>query len=307
VDLAERPPGEHVSGEAEERARALFDAGEFADSRAEALRGLSSDPDNVELLVLAGQAGVELDASDAVEQLQRATALAPDDARAWHHLGEALAADGRMSEANDAFKRTVELDPDDQVALSHLGHTSLATGRGEEGVGYLARAAESTSGMSTAAISLVDMYRSFGQYEDALAQARRITQAIPDDVPAQLDVAELSLIVGQLDDASGAFDRLRELDDVPGHEAYPLYGLISVEIRRERWDRAQQLAAQAATIDPHGLTTDVAAFLAEQVSGPGEEPAPTQAEVEAALNASLAEYRRMHADDRRLSAGDADV
>ena len=147
------------------------------------------------------------------------------------------------------------------------------------------------------------MYRSFGQYEDALRQARVVTEAAPDDVLSWLDVAELSLELGRLDDARSGFERLRELDEVPGHEAYPLHGTILVEIRRERWPAASELAAQAAAIEQRGLSADVAGFLNEQISGPGEEPAPSRDEVEAALASSLADYRRMLADDRPLSTG----
>ena len=89
------------------------------------------------------------------------------------------------------------------------------------------------------------MYRTLGQYEQALAQAQRIAEAEPDDLMAALDVAELSLEVGQLDEAVAAFQRLRELDDVPGHEAYPLHGMIKAEIQREGWQRALALAREA--------------------------------------------------------------
>ncbi len=292
--------------DARRRARQHYDAAEYRESRQAALDGLSVEPEDVELLVLSGRAGVELDAGDAVEQLRRATELAPEDAAAWHYYGEALAAEGATAEADAAFRRTVELDPDDEVALSHLGHTSLAAGREEEGVGYLARAADIAQSARTgltAAISLVDMYRSFGEYEKALEQAQRLAEAAPEDIRTWLDVAELSLQVGRLDDASEAFARLRELDDVPGHEAYPLHGMIQVEIRRTHWDRAAELAAQAAAIDEHGLSTDLAAFLAFQRSGPGAEPAPTAAEVDAALAASLAVYRGAISEARGLGGG----
>jgi tetratricopeptide (TPR) repeat protein len=215
-----------------------------------------------------------------------------------------------MAEADAAFRRAVELDPEDQVALTHLGHTSVAAGHNEEGVSYLARAADiahAGSGMSSASISLVDMYRSFGQYEEALTQAKRLAEAAPDDVLAGLDVAELSASLGRIDDARAAFERLREIDDVPGHEAYPLHGLMLVEIRREAWEAARQLAAQAATLDPHGLSADVAAFLGQQTGeppDPEQEPPPTEPEVEQALLGSLTDYRRMLADSRRLGAGD---
>ncbi len=125
------------AGAAAQRADAHLQAGEYRDSREAAVAGLAEAPEDIELLVLAGRAGMELDADDAVDQLRRATKLAPDHADAWQYLGEALATEGRMDEANDAFRRAVELDPANQVALSHLGHTSAAIGRDEEAVGYL--------------------------------------------------------------------------------------------------------------------------------------------------------------------------
>jgi len=297
-----------MSGEAAQRADAHLQAGEYRESREAALAGLAAAPEDVELLVLAGRAGVELDAEDATEQLRRATDLAPEHADAWHYLGEALAAEGRMDEAGEAFRRAVELNPADQVALSHLGHTSAATGHQEEAVAYLSQAAQSMRGASTAAISLVDMYRTLGQYAEALAQARKIAEAEPDDVMAALDVAELSLAVDQLDEAVAAFQRLRELDDVPGHEPYPLLGMVKVEMQREQWQRALQFAREASSSDAQGRTADVVAFLEVQAGVPreGEEEAtpPTRAEVDAALTSSLSEYRRMHADDRRLASED---
>ncbi len=291
-----------MSGEsAAQRARAELQAGAFRASREAALEGLAQEPENVELLVLAGRAGVELDADDATDQLRRATELAPEEADAWHYLGEALATEGSMDAAGEAFRRAVELNPADQVALSHLGHTSAATGNQQEAVGYLSQAAQSMGRASTASISLVDMYRTLGQHEQALAQARMLAEAEPDDVLAGLDVAELSLEVGELDEALAAFARLRELDDVPGHETYPLHGMIKVELRRESPQRALELAREAAGADTQGRSVGIVAFL--DADSDVEDP-PTREEVDRALDASLSEYRRMHADDRRLSAED---
>lgn len=292
--------------DARERSRAHLEAEEFDSALQAAREGLGAAPDDVELLLVAGRAGVEVDSEDAVAYLRRATELAPEDAAAWHHLGEGLAAEGLTAEADAAFRRAVELDPEDQVALTHLGHTTLAAGRDDEAVGYLARAADSISGASTAAISLVDMYRTLGRYEEAVAQAKRLAEAVPGDPLAWLDVAELSLEVKQFDQARQAFERLRELDDVPGHEAYPLHGMLQVAIRREQWDLAEELVDEAAALDPRGLSTDVGVFLRERTGTRDDEgePAPTLAEVDAALAASLADYRRTLADDRRLTSGD---
>jgi tetratricopeptide (TPR) repeat protein len=288
---------------AAQRADAHLQAGEYRQAHEAALAGLADAPEDVELLVLAGRAGVELDAEDATGQLRHASELAPGDAGVWHYLGEALATEGRTEEAGEAFRRAVELDPSDQVALSHLGHTSAASGRAEEAVGYLSQAAQSMRGASTAAISLVDMYRTLGHYEQALAQALRIAEADPEDVVAALDVAELSLELGQLAEAVAAFERLRALDDVAGHEAHLLHGTIKAEIQREDWQRALALAREAPLGDSEGRPVNLIAFLQEQLDEPAER-APTREEVDAALSASLLEYRRMHADDRRLASED---
>jgi protein O-GlcNAc transferase len=293
-----------TDADARTQAQAHFDAGAFSQSLETALAALEGSPADVELLVLAGRAGVELDSEAATGQLRRATELAPDNASAWHHYGEALAAEGETGDAEAAFRRAVELDPSDQVALSHLGHTALVAGRNDEGVDLLARAADIGHGASSASISLIDMYRSFGQFAEALDQARRIAGAAEADALAWLDVAELSLSVGELDEASSAFNGLREIDDVPGHEAYPLHGLIEVEIARERWPALRELVTQLSAIEPHGLSTELAAFTAEQLGEAGEQPAPSRSELESALGAALADYRRMLVEDRRLNAGD---
>jgi tetratricopeptide (TPR) repeat protein len=288
-----------------EQARSHFDAGRHAEARAAALEGLASAADDPELLRIAGRAGVELGASDAVAELSRVTELQPDSADAWRDLGDALLAEGRDEEAAGAFRKAVELNPDDDVALTSLGHTEYAAGT-EGAVARLEQAAERGGGMSTAAISLVEMYRSMGQPEEALSAARKVLDAEPGDVAAALDVAELSLETGRLDEALEAFERIREVEDLPDHEVYALHGMVQVELRRDNPERALELAREAARVDAYGRTAGVLAHL--DPPEPGEdgapEPPPSREDVEAALRQSLLEHRRLHAEDRRLLAED---
>jgi tetratricopeptide (TPR) repeat protein len=299
-------PAADVGGDAEgdrEHARACFREGAFEEAFRAASHGLKDARDDVELLLLAGRAGVELDNEDAVGYLRRATELAAQDGPAWRYLGEALAAEGSYTEAEQAFRRAVEIDPADQVAVAHLGHTALASGRRDEGIGLLARATDGPQGAS-AIISLVDMYRSVGQNDEALAQARKLTEVDAEDTLAWLDVAELSLAVGELDAAEAAFERVRELDDVPGREAYPLHGMIEAQILGEDWQRARELAAQATTIEGSGLGGQVTAYLATRAGAEPQPEAPSLERVLAALQDSLGDYRRMLAEDRRLGPGE---
>lgn len=307
-----------MSQAALEQARAHFEAGELRECHEVASGALASRPDDVELLRLAGRAGVELGTSDAVERLQRVTDLRPDEAESWRDLGDALAAEGRVEDASQAFRKAVDLEPNDEISLTALGHSAYAEGRGDDAVELLERAAERGGAGSTAVISLVDVYRALGKHDDALGAAERLAEAAPHDVLAQLDVAELSLRAGRLDRASEAFERIRAGGELPDDELYALHGLIAVELERGDAERARELAREAKAIDGLGRTTGVLAHLeAEAGTAVSDLPAdasatfiaavetpPSREEVIAALEESLRELRRLHAGDSRLSAED---
>src|SRR3712207_6630814 len=102
--MESRPDGTD-RGRTLERARQHFDAMDYGQAHELALAGLEHAPDDVELLRVAGRAGVEIAAPGATEQLRRVTELRPDDAASWQQLGDALAADGRTEEAAAAFAK----------------------------------------------------------------------------------------------------------------------------------------------------------------------------------------------------------
>ena len=299
-------------------ARAQLDAGDYARARETATAALASAPEDADLLRIAGLAGLELGADDAVDQLQRVTELRPEETWAWHELGDALATEGRTDEATKAFRKALELNPDDEVAMTHLGHTAFQGGQSDEGVKLLEQAAGRISGNSTAAISLVEMYRSLGQPEEALKQAVRVAEADPGDRLYQLDVAELSLETGRLDEATAAFERLREIVESEEEEVCALHGMILVELERGDANRALELARDALGIDTVGRTAGVVAHLevetgsdptaaeprdasAARVAGQGVPP--TRQEVEDALRGSLTMLRRSAAEDRGTVGG----
>lgn len=299
-------------------ARAQLDAGDYARALETATAGLATTPDDADLLRIAGLAGLELGADDAVDQLRRVTELRPDETWAWHELGDALATEGRTDEATQAFRRALELDPEDEVAMTHLGHNAFQGGQGNEGVKLLEQAAGRISGNSTAAISLVEMYRSLGQPEEALRQAVKVAEADPGDRMYQLDVAELSLETGRLDEATAAFERLREIVESEEEEVCALHGMILVELERGDANRALELARDALGIDTVGRTAGVVAHLevetgndptveeprdasAARIAGQGVPP--TRQEVEGALRGSLTMLRRSAAEDRGTVGG----
>lgn len=142
----------------------------------------------------------------------------------------------------------------------------------------------------------LDVEQRSGRLEAALATAREVLERRPDDVTATLDVAELSLACGRLDDAVAAYQRLRRLDAEAGHAVYAFHGLVAVEIRREEWRRALEVAIEAARADRHRRTTDFIGFIAAQLFGPGRRPPPSVAEVERIISQASAEHRLLHVE-----------
>jgi Flp pilus assembly protein TadD len=304
-----------------ERALEHFSNGEFRAAHAAALERLAQDGDDPEALRLAGRAGVELGADDAVDQLRRVSELAPDDPVAWRDLGDALAADGRLPEAEQAWTRAFELRPDDSVVLTALGHAALAAGRHEDAAARLQSAAEADARNHTASLSLIDIYRAENRLDEALAVARDIWAAAPDDILAGLDVAELSVDTGRMDEAEVAYERLLALDD-DEHEVYLRYGQLEMALRGSDWIRGSERAAAVARLDGSPRTQKLLTFFAEQTFGtldrdatspeinaafaasqsgvfwlpPLTEPPniPELAEVEQALAEARAEHRRIH-------------
>jgi tetratricopeptide (TPR) repeat protein len=294
---------------AQKQARNHFAAGEFGKARAAAVEALEHAPDDVELLRLAGRAGVESGAGDAVEQLRKAAELEPGAAESWRDLGDALAAEGRTDEAADAFRKVLEIEPEDETALTAIGHSAFESGNRNEAVSMLQQVAGRVGGASTAAISLVEMYRTLGEPGEALAAARNVAEADPDNALALLDVAELALVTGNAQEAAEGFARLREVVDLPEDEVGALHGMIRAELARGDAQRALELARQAGAIDVVGRSPAVLAHLEADVdaeSSPEDAVArgrsatyfaatqapPSREEAEQLLDATLLDLRR---------------
>lgn len=304
-----------------DQARSHFEAGEFGSARAAALDGLRDNPDDVELLRLAGRSGVETGADDAVDQLRKVSELEPDSAESWSDLGDALAAEGRSDEADQAFRKVLEIDPENETALTAIGHSAFQAGRRDDAVSVLEQVAGRAGGASTAHISLVDMYKTLGQLEEALSAARKVAEADPDNALAALDVAELSLDLGRPEEAVEAFARLREVVEFPEDEVSALQGAIKAELRRGGEQRALELAREAASIDVVGGTTAVLAHLEAEAGADGaaaegvsraqsvafiqaQEAPPSRADVDAVIDGSLRDLRRKLLEEDRRMAGD---
>ena len=308
----------------QERAQEHFSRGEFRASHAAALEGLSANPDDLDALRLAGRSGVEIEADDAVAQLQRVAELAPDDPTAWRDLGDALAAEGRTGEAEQAWIKLAQLRPDDSMVLTSLGLSALAAGHSDEAAEKLRAAADADARNLSASLSLVDVYRDMGQFDQALNIAQRVWETDPDAVLSGMDVAELHAALGAFAEADQVYEKLLTVDD-DEHEQYVRYAQLELALRREKWALGSALASTAArleqsarsqrvlaffadkalTFDRNATSADLGAALLASQSGvfalpniaDGPPDVPSQEEVEQHLADARFEHRRIHIEE----------
>lgn len=283
------PASEQLADEAQ----ASYDAGAFQRAREAALAGLAERPGDPVLLRLAGRTAMELGLDDAVAHLERAVAVDEADPDGWRYLGDALAYEGRVSEAAQAFERAVALRPGDAAARVGLGHAALASGRDADAISHLRQALEHDPANVGALRAIIDALRRSGRSEEALEAATALAAVQPTDVLAALDVGELSLELGR-PEAAAAFGRLREIDDDPEHQVFAYHGMIEAQLRRGEWRRALDAAVDATRVDRLGRTTDILAYIVARVFGESGRAAPDRGEVERALALSRAEHRQLH-------------
>jgi tetratricopeptide (TPR) repeat protein len=144
--------------------------------------------------------------------------------------------------------------------------------------------------------SLVEMHRMRGRTQAALEAASELARRAPEDVLSRLDLAELHLVTGNGPESLAAYRRLRELDTEPGHAGYLVHAMIEVEMQRERWRRALDLAITATSLDRNRLTTDLLAYVSTRLFGEGDRETPALADLEARLRERRATHRRLHAE-----------
>jgi tetratricopeptide (TPR) repeat protein len=282
--------GDDVLGQAESN----FAAGEFRQSRELALQGLVTEPENVDLLRLAGKSSLELELDDGISYLQKAVELAPADPETWRDLALALINVGETSKAVEALREVIGRRPDEAAARLDLAHLLYAQGQAEDAIGLLLQVVRLDPGNVAALRSLVEMYRERSNFEAALSSAEAITQQVPDDVVAKLDAAQLNLALGNFTVAAADYAQLRTLDAEPQHLTYAYHGMIHVELQRSNWRRALDHAIDATRFDRDELTTQLLAFTAARLFGDSGRQTLTQGEVEAVLTAEHLEHRRQH-------------
>ena len=144
-----------------------------------ALRALEEFPESGRLWGLLGQAQYQLGEPSALESLQRASALCPDDPAIRRHLGSVLQARGDFDGAGAAYQEALKRDPDDHevryalLAIHQQNPEPALIARLEQG---LADPKLSLDRRIAAGFTLGEVNRRNGETDAAFAAFRQANQ-----------------------------------------------------------------------------------------------------------------------------------
>jgi tetratricopeptide (TPR) repeat protein len=150
---------------------------------------------------------LSMQGKDALNPLQMAAKLLPDDAGAHNNLGSALGRLGRLDEAIASYRRALVLDPDFAEAHNNLGNASLDLKRLDEAAASCRRALEIKPHFVQAHDSLGNALLDLGQIEQAAASFRRALEINPLYAEAHNHLGNALLALRQPQEALASYRR----------------------------------------------------------------------------------------------------
>lgn len=200
----------------------------------------------------------------AIDPLERATLIAPENRQAWQLLGQALAAAGRQADAETALARYQELsraEPSDtarearrtaEVADPVLGALRRAgemAGRGQvdQAIEMLRQESELTPGDPRPPLVASRLLLTQDRAEEAMDAAERALRLAPEMADAHYQRGTIHMSNG--DPAAAEADFRRALELSPEHTA-TMNDLAVLMIQENRRDEALRLLEQIVALSP---------------------------------------------------------
>jgi len=228
------------------------------DAKTEYEKAIELAPDDPKMAPAYQNLGLTLlpkDPAAAVDPLQHAAALAPQDSRTKWLLGLALENSGKLDPAIEQYQSAEKLNAKDFDTRLALGHALLVAGRPADAEPELREAlvlrADGTD-VPRVHLELARCLVMQKKDEPAAAELAAYLQANPDDVERRLDRAALLADAGKNDDALAELDRAAKA----GSETLPALQLRAhIYNDEKRWDdliavlqKAEVLAPKEASI-----------------------------------------------------------
>jgi len=265
---------------------ALINAARYTEAEYKAREILSLHPNAAVVWQMLGLA-LTGQGRDALQPLEMAARLLPNDAGVHNNLGNALGRLGELDEAVASFRRALLLNPDFAEAHSNLGCALLELGRFDDAAASYRRALEIESEFADAHHNLGNALRGLGKLDDAAASYRRALEFKPNFAEAHCNLGIALRLQGRTAEAQASCRRALEIDP---QSAAALTVLADASADRGQFAEAEDLFNRALSIEPESpeacagivrvrkMTRSDAAWLAraQRIAG---QPLPARREV----------------------------
>jgi tetratricopeptide (TPR) repeat protein len=149
---------------------------------------------------------------DALQALQRAAELMPQDAEALCNLGAALHDRGQWADALVSLRRVLALQPSNVEALVDAANSLRALGQPGEAVPLYRQALQLDPRHAEAHNNLGNAYLELGRYEDAVGCYRQALAHRPGDAQVLRNLGNAFQQLRRLEDAAASYQRALQLD-----------------------------------------------------------------------------------------------
>ena len=184
---------------------------------------------------------------DALDAIQTAVELSPQDATAQNNLGITYQELGKLDEAEASYKQAIALKPDFAGAHYNLGVTLKALGKLDEAKASYKQAIALKTDYAEAYNNLGITYQELGKLDEAKASYKQAIALKPDYAEAHYNLATLLQELGKLDEAEANYRQVIALK--PDYaEAYNNIGITLQELGK--FNEAEASYKQAIALKP---------------------------------------------------------
>jgi tetratricopeptide (TPR) repeat protein len=259
-------------------------------------RELANADPNSGFALKALSVSLQLQGKEALQFLERAALLLPNDAEVHSNLGTALRRAGRVLEAVASFGRAIAITPDIAEVHNNLGNALKDLGRLDEAVVAFRRALELKPDLAKSHNNLGNAFLDLGRLEDAVASYRQALALQPDYAEAHNNLGIALRLQSRVADAEISCRRALNISpDFPS--AISL--LAELHSDKGQFPAAEELFKRAILLEPESaeawagvaglrrMTSNDAVWLAEAQRIVGHGLAPRQ---EACLRYAIGKY-----------------
>jgi len=220
------------------------------DARPEYEKAISLDPKMGAAYLNLGITLLGIDPKAAVEPLQKAVELSPEDAHAKYFLGVALERDGKTAAAIEEYETAAKSDEKNVELQNALGHALLVTERPVEAEAAYRHALSlnpQEADQALAHVGLAEALVAQKKMEEVVGELDAYLQAQPNDAGARRQRAFALADLGKKDEALAELDRAAS----GGEESLPTLKLrAQLYLGKKRYDEAISVLQKAEVLAP---------------------------------------------------------